>query len=233
MSTNRSMSLQRVLIVLCAAVLVTLVVTGCGRNNPPTATPVPPTATPIPPTATSVPTATPVPPTATPIPPQEAPAEDYPAPAEEAATPTPVAEPTDYPAPEEETTRAADEEGSYPAPEPEDPGTSRIPIVPFVLERPLTPGATVVRGSGPAGAPIIIADIFLMGEILAETVIGPDGRFEVTVPPLTAGHWIGIALQRLEGTEFTYEDFFARGFRGEGAEQVPNVGFFYDSEFVR
>lgn len=227
MSRNRIYLLGLLAVVVVAVVLYMVFAQG-GATPAPTATPVPPTATPVPPTAT------PLPPTETPIPPQEAPVEDYPAPAEEAVTPAPAAEPTDYPAPNEEATiRAADGEVSYPAPEDEDPGTSRIPIVPFVLERPLTPGATVVRGTGPVGAPIIIADVFLMGEILAETVIDANGRFEVTVPALTAGHWIGIALQDLTGTEFTYDDFMARGFRGAGAEQVPNVGFFYDSDFVR
>ncbi len=92
----------------------------------------------------------------------------------------------------------------------------------------------MVSGSGPANVPIVIANVFLMGEIIGEGTIGADGRFEFTVTPaLEVGHWIGIALDNLTDTEFAYEDFYAQGFRGPGATQVPQVGFIYDSEFVR
>ncbi len=135
-----------------------------------------------------------------------------------------------YPAPEQISAALT----GYPAPRESTPETSRISIVPFVLERPLEPGATIVRGTGPANVPIVIANVFLMGEIIGEGIIGADGRFEVTVvPPLEKGHWIGIALDNLSDTEFTYEDFYAQGFRGPGAEQVPQVGFIYDSEYVQ
>jgi len=133
-----------------------------------------------------------------------------------------------YPAPLNAT--AAE---SYPAPVTLTPETSRIPIVPFVLDRPLESGAEVLRGSGPANVPIVIADLFLMGEVIGSGVIGADGRFEITVPPLEKGHWIGIALDNLSGTEFAYEDFYPQGFRGVGAEQIPQVGFAYDSDYVQ
>ncbi|MBI3960090.1 MAG: hypothetical protein HY328_14855 [Chloroflexi bacterium] len=155
--------------------------------------------------------------------------ESYPAPAAVETT-AQTAGPESYPAPGEVTAALT----GYPAPVEPTPETSRIPIVPFVLERPLESGATVVRGSGPANVPIVIANVFLMGEVIGDGVIGADGRFEVTVaPPLEKGHWIGIALDELSGTDFAYEDFYAQGFRGEGAEQVPQVGFIYDSDYVR
>jgi hypothetical protein len=156
----------------------------------------------------------------------------YPAPRSAEDIDTPAANLSDYPAPEAVTASplALD---SYPAPVQPTPETSRIPIVPFVLERPLKPGDTIVRGTGPANVPIIIANVFLMGEVIGEGIIDADGHFEIAVPPLEEGHWIGIALDNLSGTEYTYEDFYARGFRGEGAEQVPQVGFVYDSDFVR
>ena len=82
--------------------------------------------------------------------------------------------------------------------------------------------------------PVVIANVFLMGEIIGEGTIGADGRFSFPISPtLEAGHWIGIALDNLTDTGFAYEDFYAQGFRGPGAEQVPQVGFIYDSEFVR
>jgi hypothetical protein len=232
-------------------VLVTLTVmlmlAACGGRATPTPVPptaVPPTAVPptaVPPTAiptTAPPTVAPTPeatvaPTAAPAP--EATAEPEPQAAEDVSYPAPTntAEPTvqgDYPPPTLAPDTAPD---SYPAPVELTPEFSRIPIVPFVMERPLIPGATVIRGTGPANVPIVVADIFLMGEILGEGVIGADGTFEITVPPLAEGHWIGVAVADLSGTEFLPEDFYASGFRGPGAEQVPQVGFIFDTDFVR
>ncbi|MFN3981890.1 MAG: hypothetical protein ACK4SA_16060 [Caldilinea sp.] len=123
--------------------------------------------------------------------------------------------------------------GAYPAPQTPTPETSRIPIVPFILERPLKAGDTVVRGTGPANVPIIIVDVFLMGETLGEGVIDSEGSFEVSVPPLETGHWIGVAVNDLSNTDLEFSDFYAQGFRGPGAEQVPQVGFVHDSEFVQ
>ena len=211
-SKNRQsgMNFQIIIVLL---LLVALALAGCG-NDDETPTALPPT----PETAAIAPTAA---------------GRDLPAPASVDAPSSPVGTPASaksYPAPGVSVTVQTD----YPAPVTPTPGTSRIPIVPFVLDRPLESGATVVSGSGPVNAPILIANIFLMGEIIGEGIIGADGRFEITVSPaLETGHWIGIALDNLTDTEFAYEDFYAQGFRGPGAEQVPQVGFIYDSEFVR
>lgn len=197
--------------------LVALALAGCGGDDE-TPTAVPPTPDTVAVAPTVVPTAaerdlsTP-----TPAQPQESPVQ------------TPASEES-YPAPVE----AASAQTGYPAPVTATPETSRIPIVPFVLDRPLEPGATVVSGSGPANVPIVIANVFLMGEIIGEGTIGADGHFSFPISPtLETGHWIGIALDNLTDSEFAYEDFYAQGFRGPGAEQVPQVGFIYDSEFVR
>lgn len=223
-----------------ALIVIALLVAACGRGSQATPTPIPaPTATPtsaptpVPPTATpeaaAAPTAEPAPEAAAADAATNGDDESYPAP-EPTAPPTPVGD--DYPGPDAAPTAAVTQD-SYPAPEPTEPETSRIPIVPFVLERPLEPGATVVRGTGPANVPILIANVFLMGEILGEGTIDADGRFEIQVPPLEVGHWIGVAIDQLDGTDFVTSDFLAMGFRGPGAEQVPQVGFMYDAEYVR
>ena len=190
--------------------LIGLLISGCGGDEVPSDT------TPIVPTPTDLPAPTPQPPS-----------RDIESPV--ATVTTNAGSDASYPAPLSATTA----DRSYPAPVQPTPETSRIPIVPFVLDRPLEPGATIVRGSGPANVPIVIANVFLMGEIMGEGVIDANGRFEVAVAPLEKGYWIGIAPDDLSGTDFAYEDFYPQGFRGPGAEQVPQVGFLYDSEFVR
>lgn len=105
-------------------------------------------------------------------------------------------------------------------------------VVPFRLDKPLAAGATEVRGIGPAGVPIFIADITFMGEPLGTSTIGPDGKFSVQVKPLVAGHRIGVALGILDGTRWKPEDFYRQDFYGPGAMQAPQVGFFHDTVMV-
>lgn len=223
---------------LLPLVLFALVVGGCGNSSEPTATP-----TNLPPVTPSATATVPPPPTETDAP-ASAPVQldndqsteavgdggellntPYPAPV---APPSPTS--GQYPPPATATVLPLE---AYPSPQTPTPETSRIPIVPFVLERPLNAGDTVIRGTGPANIPILVVDIFLMGEELGEGIIDAEGNFEVTVPALESGHWIGVAVNDLSETDLEFEDFYARGFRGPGAEQVPQVGFVYDSEFVQ
>ncbi len=53
--------------------------------------------------------------------------------------------------------------------------------MPFKLERPILTGATEVRGTGPAGVPVFLADVTFMGESLGTGTIGSDGKFAVAV----------------------------------------------------
>ncbi len=105
-------------------------------------------------------------------------------------------------------------------------------VVPFRLERPLTAGATEVRGTGPAGVPIFIADVTFMGEPLGTGTIGPDGKFVIKVQPLIDGHRIGLALGILDGTPWKPEDFYLHDYYGPDAMQAPQVGFFHDTAMV-
>ena len=124
------------------------------------------------------------------------------------------------------------EEQAYPPPVTPTVATSSIPIVPFILNRPLEPGATTLTGTGPADVPILAVNVTLMGEVLGQTIIDSDGNFSIDVPELEESAWIGIALNDLDGTELTFDDFRADGFRGEGAFNIPQVGFVYDSATV-
>jgi hypothetical protein len=141
-----------------------------------------------------------------------------------AASPLPYLEPqvsasvySPYPAP-----------GSTPA-----PSAPPVAVVPFHLNRPIPVGATEVSGTGPAGVPILIADVTGYGEILAEGIIQPDGTFTIALPyPIEANHRIGLSLNDLAGTGWTEDSFSDPGFIGEEFKLVPMVGVYYDSVLV-
>jgi hypothetical protein len=106
-------------------------------------------------------------------------------------------------------------------------------VTPFTLTRPIRPGDTVVRGTGPAGVPIMLVDVTFMGQPLAQTVIGADGTFDVTVQPLGGNHRLGLMLGELAGTPWTDSSFRDSGYKGQEAMQVPQVGFLYDTVLVQ
>ncbi|MBI5568059.1 MAG: hypothetical protein HY870_24385 [Chloroflexi bacterium] len=116
-----------------------------------------------------------------------------------------------------------------------EPAMSPLPVskaTPFQLERPLVAGASIVRGTGLAGIPVYIADVTFMGELLGTGTIGSNGKFEVTVPPLSEGHRIGVALGVLDGTHWKVEDFYKPDYYGPDFMQSPQVGFFFDTAMV-
>jgi hypothetical protein len=108
-----------------------------------------------------------------------------------------------------------------------------IPVVPFRLNKPIIEGADHVSGTGPAGIPIVIADVSFMGEALGTDKIGPDGKFSIKVPVLEKNHRIGLRVGELAGTRWKAEDFDPQGFWGDGATQVPQVAFFHDTALVQ
>jgi hypothetical protein len=103
---------------------------------------------------------------------------------------------------------------------------------PFRLDRPIVSGTDVIRGTGPAGVPIWIADVTFMGEVLGQGTIGPDGKFSINVKPLEASHRLGLALAELSGTPWKPEDFYHAEFYGPDSMQLPQVGFFFDTVMV-
>lgn len=105
-------------------------------------------------------------------------------------------------------------------------------VVAFQFDRPIHAGITEVHGTGPAGVPVYIADVTFMGEPLGTGTIGADGKFTIHVSPLLATHRIGLALGILDGTQWKPADFYDAKFYGPNAMQVPQVGFFHDTEMV-
>ncbi len=110
-------------------------------------------------------------------------------------------------------------------PEPEIMNTPEGAIL-FAFERPVAAGDTTIRGVGPAGLAIQILNVTFMGQEMASTTIGDDGRFEVSVPPLEPGVRVGLSAD-LEGTELGQ-----RIWPGEGALGLPQVGYFFDTVVI-
>ena len=171
-----------------------------------------------------------------------------PTPAEIPAYPAPAYPAPAYPAPGGEPYGPPTAVSAYPAPATQPSGdivypspaelTAAAPTidpnsVPFRIDKPVREGDTRVTGSGPAGVPIILADVTFYGEVIMEGQIGADGKFVFDLPkPLEKGHRIGIALGVLEGTQWKQTDFTNQGYFGSEFQAVPMVGFFYDTFMV-
>jgi hypothetical protein len=95
------------------------------------------------------------------------------------------------------------------------------------LDRPLSEGATTVSGVGPAGLPISIMNVTMMGEMLGSGVVGADGKFTISTVPLPANTRIGVYVD-LAAIGLTDADVQA----GSGAMNVPLVGYFVDTAMV-
>jgi hypothetical protein len=105
-------------------------------------------------------------------------------------------------------------------------------VIPFQLDTPVVVGTSSVTGSGFPGVPIVILDITFMGGVLGTGKVDANGKFSINVSPLESGHIIGLALGELTGTQWKAEDFAGTEYRGKGATQIPQVGFFYDTAAV-
>jgi len=112
-----------------------------------------------------------------------------------------------------------------------DPPASQI--VPFQLDKPLQQGDTRVTGTGPVGAPIRLEDVTFAGRFIAIGEIEQDGTFELVLSePLEAGHRVGLTVD-VSGTSWTVEDFQSPEFNGDGAMQIPQIGFYFDTTMVQ
>jgi hypothetical protein len=99
----------------------------------------------------------------------------------------------------------------------------------FEITEPLTPGDTVVKGTGPQGVSIRIVDISLVGEEIGNGVVRDDGTFVIEVnPPLVIRHRIGIALVSVEGTDWDSSLFI----QGKNCVDIPMVGVLLDTAWV-
>ncbi len=89
----------------------------------------------------------------------------------------------------------------------------------FELEKPLSAGATVVRGKGEPSLQVIIVDVTDLGETLGTGIVDEQGRFEVTLDsPVKAGHRIGVSINT-SGIEFKCTQ----------CQDIPLVGLIMDS----
>ena len=85
--------------------------------------------------------------------------------------------------------------------------------------------AVEVRGTGPAGVPIFIADITFMGEPLGTGTIGPDGKV-YGVRQAVAGwssHWPGAGC--VDGHSVETRRFLSAGVLWPGRDAIPPSGF--------
>lgn len=105
-------------------------------------------------------------------------------------------------------------------------------VVSFSLEKPIVEGTDVVRGTGVPGVPVIITNISFMGKRLGAGVVDSDGRFAIQVPALEKNLFVGLQVGDLSATQWQPEDFYGMEYRGDGAMQVPQVGFFHDTTTV-
>lgn len=122
----------------------------------------------------------------------------------------------------------------YPGPYPGPSGrTPRPGAVRFQIERPVRADDTLVKGSGPAGIPVVIVNVTMLGDELGGGVIGADNRFAISVPPLPSSIRIGLTVDDLTGTNYTIEEFYGDEYKGEGALMVPMVGYFQDTVLVQ
>ena len=106
----------------------------------------------------------------------------------------------------------------------------------FSIDEPLREDDTEVRGTGPEGLPIVIADVTLMGEVLGAGKIGSDGRFSISVsPPLVANHRIAIMLDVQTGEIQYTEELLQQleAFKGDNAIVIPHIGALYDAASVQ
>ena len=154
-------------------------------------------------------------------------------------TAAPAVEPTEAPVAEATATQvavsalesplvAADVDSPLPTPEP-----TSIPIEPFAFFRPINVGDTEVKGYGPAGLPVLLVNITVGGDLLAQSNIDEEGHvtFELEAP-LESGHRIGLGLGDVTAFGFEFSDFQDSGFNSPQALLVPRVGFFYDTQMV-
>jgi hypothetical protein len=99
----------------------------------------------------------------------------------------------------------------------------------FNINEPLTEGEQTVSGTGPAGVPIILVDVFMNGEFLDETTIQENGEFIFNlVDPLVKGHSIGIMLGDISGSDFNEIDFIYN----ENYRDIPLIGVIFDMVVV-
>ncbi len=104
----------------------------------------------------------------------------------------------------------------------------------FRIDQPVAASATTITGQAPPNLTLAVLDISYNGTPLGIGQTDENGRFSIPVSGLIAGNRIGLAIGELpEGLDIaqTAEQYFP--YRGEGFQNLPNLGVFYDSVLVQ
>ncbi len=156
---------------------------------------------------------------------------------EAAATSTAPAAPDEgaYPAAESVNPYPAEGEGAAPAESYPAPATEEALLEPrFRIDQPVTAATTTITGQAPPNLVLAILDVSYGGVPLGSGRSDAEGGFAIPVSGLTAGNRIGLAIGELpEGMDIaqTAETYFP--YRGEGFQNLPNLGVFYDTTLVQ
>jgi len=119
---------------------------------------------------------------------------------------------------------------SYPAPAAEE----AILEPRFRIDQPVTGAATTITGQAPPNLVLAVLDVTYGGAPLGQGRSDENGVFSIPVSGLTVGNRIGLAIGELpEGMDIaqTAETYFPH--RGEGFQNLPNIGVFYDTTLVQ
>ena len=104
----------------------------------------------------------------------------------------------------------------------------------FRIDQPVSATATTITGQAPPNLTLAVLDVTYNGAPLAIGQSDANGAFSIPVSGLVAGNRIGLAIGALpEGMDIaqTAEMYFP--YRGEGFQNLPNVGVFYDTTLVQ
>ena len=130
--------------------------------------------------------------------------------------------------------QAGTTEPAYPAPPTTPTQDQTTKVTPFKLDKPIVEGTTEITGVGPVGVPIVLTDITSNPQVLANAIISSSGKFTFKVAkPLVKGQRLGVALINLKDSPWVDKNFVDPGFQGTEPQQIPNVGFFYDTAIVQ
>ena len=154
------------------------------------------------------------------------------------ATATPPAAPGGdaYPAPDVAVVDPypAEGEAALPAESYPPPAVEETFLEPrFRIDQPVTTAATTITGQAPPNLTLAVLDVTYGGSPLGIGQSDANGAFAISVSGLTAGNRIGLAIGALpEGMDIaqTAEMYFPH--RGEGFQNLPNIGVFYDTTLV-
>ena len=155
------------------------------------------------------------------------------------ATATPPAAPGGdaYPAPNVASVDPypAEGEAALPAESYPPPAVEETFLEPrFRIDQPVTAATTTLTGQAPPNLTLAVLDVTYGGAPLGIGESDANGAFAISVSGLTVGNRIGLAIGALpNGMDIaqTAETYFPH--RGEGFQNLPNIGVFYDTTLVQ